>query len=1252
MAEESNARLAFERISSLLNEQAKGLDSSVDFRTSESFHGSVKANTGISGRRGPSFTASGASFSFNRGAVDTSTRREETLNTEWTFGGDTATMPMAMNESEEEHFHSTLAAFLAQGNDTNELVGVRMEGKDFQAEISSDYSVKAGLSHEEAVRRLQMADMAMQDVPPSSSSSTSFSGSRSGEAMRRRKRQEVGETRAERDMWSLLDIFSRAELLVNIIDDECAQKASDAISSLAPNTPSAVVQNVALEADLRVKKGRVLCEWLEYAARDLVQELSELEEPWERTLNSHVLFAQGTDSNTHPTSASNRVTSVHPDAQLTLDTGLLSLEDGDHRQQEALLKALWQLIRSGQVTAAQQVAWDAKVFWLASSLSGVAEHYYEAESLSGDNHNLDVGCSGMNMDVDDRVLRVPSRRGNVRRPVWLRTCWLYSDKLASNSGNWKGVRRRDSAMLDAGMNALYEMTIYAALSCNVPVLLKSPCISSWSDRLWVLIKATHERDVANALRAHRDRKMRHSQLYPECHPALIEAEAELAKLGESAGLSSLGVGGGKGVEALLSLSCLPSSPVTGEDIDTEAVLLQLQAMIIRGPDGLNAFLLSHVAPILTTCADFYRGLNLSATQAGPLLLSPFPGSARLLRVFAHLAVWLRYSNEDTSCDLQRELSNLTDALFYSAVECYIEHLIFTKQCTLVASYACFLSQARRVQAYTKLLTSLPAPSAKSSLEEQEEGGGERDGAAAGEGGLDHPAAVEILQLARQSFCADDVKQIVTAFAKASREGRAPLFSASMPLTGQQTTHTSSSGATGSTLYESRERDPTDAASIDSLKWLFIDPSHRLEAVNQANKLIVRLVCQERSIRPGHKEYPLNVYKGEKLGSVALLLSSSHFPDDSEAIGTGMLRELKGQVEQDLADVDITKDGHNDANLAVLEAEMQELLLQEAQWGVNWRQLHFWRSFLTTMADTEQFYAHLTAFKGASSNVGHRAQIERSAENVINSVLATITGKPQQQHQREEEGQQQQDWLSSTGCMEIWHDAEALAVRTARHAVDVFLSDEKTPKLLGEEGSAGYTDLAPCATLREKLTTLESAATRLFDPATSLSQCAALTTPVGPTGQGPRVISRQLELLHMTRGLLFDTIAAVEQCDDSEGKAATRYHLRVTVDKIAESLKYVEECRNASVSVVLSLLHVYSRVCLEAGSALEQIKLPSFAHQWYANGVKLAPVLADSHPALQLSLCLPRVEIERLLSDINACSLKSVDLRGVFDLTNE
>ena len=40
-------------------------------------------------------------------------------------------------------------------------------------------------------------------------------------------------------------------------------------------------------------------------------------------------------------------------------------------------------------------------------------------------------------------------------------------------------------------------------------------------------------------------------------------------------------------------------------------------------------------------------------------------------------------------------------------------------------------------------------------------------------------------------------------------------------------------------------------------------------------------------------------------------------------------------------------------------------------------------------------------------------------------------------------------------MEVWHDAEALAVRTARHAVDVFLSDMNSNAFnIEQESSAG------------------------------------------------------------------------------------------------------------------------------------------------------------------------------------------------------
>ena len=69
------------------------------------------------------------------------------------------------------------------------------------------------------------------------------------------------------------------------------------------------------------------------------------------------------------------------------------------------------------------------------------------------------------------------------------------------------------------------------------------------------------------------------------------------------------------------------------------------------------------------------------------------------------------------------------------------------------------------------------------------------------------------------------------------------------------------------------------------------------------------------------------------------------------------------------------------NLALLGAEMEDLLLQEAQWGVNLRLLQFFKSFLATMADVEQFHTALVKFKGTNSTgginsgVSFRAQIE-------------------------------------------------------------------------------------------------------------------------------------------------------------------------------------------------------------------------------------------------------------------------------------
>ena len=197
------------------------------------------------------------------------------MNEEETFDGDT--FLNSAKESEEEHFHSTLMAFLTQTeHDMNELVAVRVESNALQAQISSDYAVKAGFGYEEALRRLHSVDIAMQDVPSLSSNDQE---SRSGEAMRKRKKQEVQESRAERDLWSLLDILCRAELLVDINNDDSVKKANEVLDSLTPDCPSSEVHKAVLYADQRAKKGRVLCEWLEYAAGILYRSFLSLMSP-------------------------------------------------------------------------------------------------------------------------------------------------------------------------------------------------------------------------------------------------------------------------------------------------------------------------------------------------------------------------------------------------------------------------------------------------------------------------------------------------------------------------------------------------------------------------------------------------------------------------------------------------------------------------------------------------------------------------------------------------------------------------------------------------------------------------------------------------------------------------------------------------------------------------------------------------------------------------------------------------------------
>mgnify|MGYP006078466735 CR=1 FL=1 len=103
----------------------------------------------------------------------------------------------------------------------------------------------------------------------------------------------------------------------------------------------------------------------------------------------------------------------------------------------------------------------------------------------------------------------PRRRGNVRKGLWLRGCYKYAQALAKKCPSQESTS-------DHGLSShQLELSIYGALSNNVKVLLDhSPQAKvTWLDRLWVLVKAAHDRDVMAATATHRAKKMEQSALY-------------------------------------------------------------------------------------------------------------------------------------------------------------------------------------------------------------------------------------------------------------------------------------------------------------------------------------------------------------------------------------------------------------------------------------------------------------------------------------------------------------------------------------------------------------------------------------------------------------------------------------------------------------------------------------------------------------------------------------------------------------------
>jgi hypothetical protein len=217
-------------------------------------------------------------------------------------------------------------------------------------------------------------------------------------------------------------------------------------------------------------------------------------------------------------------------------------------------------VRAGLLSRAQTLAAEHRIYWLAASLHGAVAHHHKTVALNdgngdGGDGNGGVGGAGGVENVNPEGQTAVARVGNVNQPVWAKTCWKHSLRLAGHQDNWNSQIPNSNSQgtgtgvsgnggpepgnfsgtlsgtgpgtgygtgKDDSLAGVLEMSIYAALSNHTQVLIGSPLVCAWSDRLWVYIKASHERDLNRVVHRYRTAKAQTSAYFPGCDSTVID----------------------------------------------------------------------------------------------------------------------------------------------------------------------------------------------------------------------------------------------------------------------------------------------------------------------------------------------------------------------------------------------------------------------------------------------------------------------------------------------------------------------------------------------------------------------------------------------------------------------------------------------------------------------------------------------------------------------------------------------------------
>ncbi|XP_015789008.1 nuclear pore complex protein Nup107 [Tetranychus urticae] len=377
------------------------------------------------------------------------------------------------------------------------------------------------------------------------------------------------------------------------------------------------------ERDINARTMQLVIDWLERNEQedmdsekycDKMEFYSEGPHSWENTLHS-IKNRQLTITD------SQHCLEMDPDAPIRSNR---PLHDLDKEDENRLFKHILRYLRAGRLDFAKEIAEKLGHHWLAAVLDGW---------ILFDDLNFKEGLT-----EDEGMLVV---QGNACRDLWKYTCFKYSQ-------------------MDNTNQSVYESAVIGALCGNLKPALS--LLTRWSDRLWLLIRASLDCLI--------EQELRHTYL-----PNIVTARGSGPIENFRRSSVDLPDEYWSNLKSFVDIFREADACFKNENISMEEKCHQaLQKMII----------LEDIEGALEFMIDWIRN-NSIENEIRP----------QICRFFAHVVLFLT--------ELKLIDTDSRRGFAISVLEEYIKYLIDWKEIELVAPYVSHLPPACQVTTYSKLL---------------------------------------------------------------------------------------------------------------------------------------------------------------------------------------------------------------------------------------------------------------------------------------------------------------------------------------------------------------------------------------------------------------------------------------------------------------------------------------------------------------------------------------------------------------------